>query len=136
MTSAVPSDPVLTRAAEVSTSGGAQPRNLTANYDYDVMGGVGGDQAPPRASRGPGPSWSVDGKSVVDVTAEEGKANLKRIDVASGRVQPWTSGNQAVLNFATVRGKTVALVSTPTMMGDLFLVGENGTMTRLPVRTR
>ncbi|HEY8848714.1 MAG TPA: S9 family peptidase, partial [Thermoanaerobaculia bacterium] len=115
----------------VSASGGAQPRNLTANYDYDVMSGVGGDQGSPRASHGPRPIWSADGKSVSVVTAEEGKANLKRIDVTSGRVQPWTSGNQAVLNFVSVRGRTVALVSTPTMIGDLFLVGDNGAMTRL-----
>jgi dipeptidyl aminopeptidase/acylaminoacyl peptidase len=115
----------------VSASGGAQPRNLTANYDYDVMSGVLGDQAPPRASGGPGPIWSADGKSVAVVTAEEGKANLKRIDVASGRVQPWTSGNQAVLNFASVGERTVALVSTPTMIGDLFLVADNGALARL-----
>ena len=115
----------------VSATGGAPPRNLTANYDYDVLSGVGGDQAPPRGSRGPRPIWSTDGKSVYVLTAEEGKANLKRIDVASGRVQPWTTGNQAVMNFVTGRGKTVALVSTPTMIGDLFLVGDNGALTRL-----
>ena len=115
----------------VVSAAGGPPRNLTANYDYDVMAGVGGDQGTPRAARGARPIWSADGKSIVVVTAEEGRANLKRIDVASGRVQPWTSGNQAVANFVSVRGKTVALVSTATTIGDLYLVADNGAQTRL-----
>ena len=33
----------------VDLAAGAQPKNLTANYDYDVCSGVGGDQGTPRA---------------------------------------------------------------------------------------
>jgi dipeptidyl aminopeptidase/acylaminoacyl peptidase len=112
-----------------STEG--QPRNLTTNYDYDVLSGALGDQAPPRASRGPQPVWSADGKTVYITAAEEGRVNLKRVDAATGAVKPWTTGNHALTTFATGGGKTVALVSTPTTIGDLFLVGDNGALTRL-----
>jgi dipeptidyl aminopeptidase/acylaminoacyl peptidase len=114
-----------------ATTPGSQPRNLTAAYDYEVMGGVGGDQAPPRAGGRSRPIWSSDGKSIVIIGAEEGRANLRRVDVATGKVTPWTSGNQSMSNVRMDGGKTIALVSTPTMIGDLFLVADNGSLTRL-----
>ena len=42
---------------------GARPRNLTANYDFDVCSGVGGDQGTPRAGGGDKIIWSHDGNS-------------------------------------------------------------------------
>jgi hypothetical protein len=43
--------------------------NLTADYDFDVDGGVLGDQAPPRGGEGSSPIvWAADGKSVVVAT--------------------------------------------------------------------
>src|SRR2546428_2576774 len=115
----------------VVAGAGGPPRNLTTNYDYDVLSSAGGDQAPPRASRGPRPVWSADGKTVYITAAEEGRVNLKRVDTATGAVKPWTTGNHALTTFATGGGKTVAIVSTPTAIGDLFLVGDNGALTRL-----
>lgn len=114
-----------------SLAPGSQPRNLTTAYDYEVMGGIGGDQAPPRAGGRSRPVWSADGKSITIVGAEEGRANLRRVDVATGRVIPWTNGNQSISTFRIDGGKTVALVSTPTIIGDLYLVADNGSMTRL-----
>src|SRR5207247_3741437 len=70
----------------VSTTPGAQPRNLTTAFNGEILGGVGGDQAPPRASRGPRPEWSADGKTLYVTAGEEGMVNLKRVDVVSGRV--------------------------------------------------
>jgi dipeptidyl aminopeptidase/acylaminoacyl peptidase len=114
-----------------STTPGSAPRNLTAAYDYEVMSGVGGDQSAPRGGGPARPVWSADGTSITIVAGEEGRANLKRVDVASGRVTPVTSGNQAVQNFRIGGGKTVALVSTPTRIGDLFLVAGDGSLARL-----
>jgi dipeptidyl aminopeptidase/acylaminoacyl peptidase len=116
----------------VSTANGSTARNLTASYDFDILAGVGGDQRAPRAGGGGGrPVWSEDGKTIVAVSAEEGRVNFKRIDPASGRVTPWTTGNQDIQSYSIRGGKTVALISTPTMIGDLYLVGADGAMTRL-----
>ncbi len=115
-----------------STTPGSQPRNLTASYDYEMLsGGVGGDQAPPRANRGPRPEWSADGKTIFITTADQGMVNLSRVDAASGRVEPWTRGKRDLATYDIAGRTTVALVSTPTTIGDLYLVGSDGSLARL-----
>ena len=102
----------------------AKPRNLTANYDFDVCSGVGGDQGTPRAGGGDKIVWSRDGNSLYTVTAEQGRANLEQFDVASGKITPVTKGNQAVERYrATEDGsKFAVLISTPTNIGDLYWI--------------
>ncbi|HLY18556.1 MAG TPA: S9 family peptidase [Bryobacteraceae bacterium] len=103
---------------------GSSPRNLTAAYDYDIAGGVGGDQAPPRGSGGSKPYWSADGRSIFVDAAEEGRANLKRIDAETGKVDALTRGDQDLFSYsATPDGsKAAVLISTPTNIGDLFFL--------------
>jgi len=115
----------------IGTAPGSQARKLTASYDYDVLSGVGGDQAPPRANRGPRAMWSSDSKTIYVTSAEEGKVNLKRVDAARGRMDAWTNGKHDILTFIVRDGRAVALVSTPTMISDLFSIDANGVMTRL-----
>src|SRR6266540_1405529 len=50
----------------------AKPRNLTANFDFDVPGFVIGDSAPPRAGGQNKPIWTADGKGLVALYAKEG----------------------------------------------------------------
>ncbi|HYK21070.1 MAG TPA: prolyl oligopeptidase family serine peptidase, partial [Pyrinomonadaceae bacterium] len=107
---------------------GAKPRNITANFDYDVGSGVGGDNTAPRAGGGSPPVWSSDGRSITIVYAKEGKANLGSFDVASGRESDVTTGNQAVVNYRAVpdASKFVLLISTPTRIGDLYWLDKPG----------
>ena len=107
---------------------GAQPRNLTAGFDYDVGSGVGGDNAPPRASGGSDPIWSSDGREIIEVYAKEGKANLGRFDTASGKEMDVTTGNQAVISFRSTpdRKRLIYSISTPTRVGDLFSIDRSG----------
>lgn len=106
----------------------AQPRNLTAGFDYDVGSGVGGDNAPPRGGGGNAPIWAADGRSIIETYAKEGKANLGMFDVATGRETDVTQGNQAVGNFRSAPGgsQLVFTVSTPTRIGDLFWLDRPG----------
>jgi dipeptidyl aminopeptidase/acylaminoacyl peptidase len=106
----------------------AKPRNLTASYDYDVCSGVGGDQGTPRAGSGDRVLWTKDSKALIATVAREGKANLVQFDTTSGKPTEITRGNQAVEHFrATDDGsKFVALISTPTSIGDLFVVDRSG----------
>jgi dipeptidyl aminopeptidase/acylaminoacyl peptidase len=107
----------------------AQPKNLTADFDWDLGGGVGGDNSAPRGGGGFPPIWSADGKSIVALVGKEGRANLGRFDAATGKETDVTTGNQAVQSFrATPDGaKFALLISTPTRIGDLFWMDKPGT---------
>jgi dipeptidyl aminopeptidase/acylaminoacyl peptidase len=102
----------------------AKPRNLTASYDYDVCSGVGGDQGTPRAGGPDHVVWSADGNNLIVTTAREGRANLIQVDIASAKISEVTKGNQAVERFRANKDASglVALISTPTNIGDLFWV--------------
>ena len=65
---------------------GGTPKNLTTAYDFDIGGGIGGDQAPPRGGGRSQPFWSGDGRFIYIVAAEEGRANLKQVDAETGKV--------------------------------------------------
>jgi dipeptidyl aminopeptidase/acylaminoacyl peptidase len=106
----------------VAAEAGSQPRNLTADFDYDVLSGVGGDQAPPRGSRPALPVWSADGRSLIVHAAVRGRVDLQRVDVASGRLEPLTHGDHDVVSYAaSADGSRLALVlATPTAIGDLY----------------
>ena len=95
---------------------GAAPKNLAADYDYDMNSSVGGDNRAPRAPGLVSPVWSKDGSHVLDVVAKQGRAILVSIDAVSGKVQELSRGNQAVEQFATSDdGKVVVMnISTPT----------------------
>ena len=112
---------------------GATAKNLTANYDYDVNSGVGGDNRAPRAAGGLMPVWSKDGSHLLEVVAKQGRAVLVSIDAASGNVQELTRGDQAVQQFATSDdGKVIVMnISTPTMIDELFVLNQGGTQRQI-----
>jgi dipeptidyl aminopeptidase/acylaminoacyl peptidase len=117
-----------------SVEPGSQPKNLTSDYDFDIAGGVGGDQAPPRGSSPSKPYWSADGGSIIVDSAEEGRANLKRIDAESGKVRPLTTGDHSIFSYNATpdAAKAAVLVSAPTNIGDLFLMdGASGRLEQL-----
>jgi dipeptidyl aminopeptidase/acylaminoacyl peptidase len=103
---------------------GSKPKNLTAAYDYDITGGIGGDQGPPRGGRASRLFWSKDGSSIYVTASEEGRANLKRVDAESGKVEAITTGSYAIQAYdGTPDGsKAVLLISSPTAVGDLYLL--------------
>lgn len=107
-----------------AADGSAAPKNLTAAYDYDIGGSVGGDQRAPRGGGSGGAIWSADGRSITIVAGEQGDANLVRVDVASGAVSPVFKRAHTVQSYsATPDGKTlVAVTSTQTNINDLFVV--------------
>jgi dipeptidyl aminopeptidase/acylaminoacyl peptidase len=99
-------------------------KNLTADYDFDIGGGIGGDQAAPRGGSSRNPIWTSDGRSIVVVSGEQGDANLLRVDAANGAASPLLKGSHAVQSYTATRDaqKLVALVSTQMNIGDLFVV--------------
>jgi dipeptidyl aminopeptidase/acylaminoacyl peptidase len=111
----------------------AQPHNLTADYDFDMGDSVFGDNAAPRGGNGRTLHWSPDGRWLFDTVAKQGGTPLVRVDAQSGAVTEITHGEQAVLDFSTTSDAhaTIALISTPVMIGDLFSIAAGGTQTRI-----
>jgi dipeptidyl aminopeptidase/acylaminoacyl peptidase len=110
----------------------AKPRNLTANFDFDVPGFVIGDSSPPRAGGQNKPIWTPDGKGLIAVYTKEGNANLAVFDVpvaadaelGKAGVHDLTSGNQGVMSFRVTPdgSKLIYVLSTPTRINDLFVL--------------
>jgi dipeptidyl aminopeptidase/acylaminoacyl peptidase len=46
-------------------------------------------------------------------------------------MEAWTNAKHDIMSFAVRDGRAVALISTPTMIGDLFSIDEKGGLTRL-----
>jgi dipeptidyl aminopeptidase/acylaminoacyl peptidase len=115
----------------------AQPRNLTAGYDFDMGSSVFGDNAAPRGGSGATLHWSPDGRWLFDTVAKQGCTPLVRVDAQTGAVTEITHGDQAVLDFSITPDARIAvtLVSTPVAIGDLFTVSmdgsQNGAQTRI-----
>jgi dipeptidyl aminopeptidase/acylaminoacyl peptidase len=118
----------------MNNEAGATPKNLTASYDFDIGGGLTGDQ---RAPRGGSPSdiiWSRDNRTLFVNVAEHGRANLKRVDVATGKVEPVTTGDHEVQAYSATpdASKMALLISSPVDIGDLFLLDTaSGKLTQL-----
>ncbi|HEY7402143.1 MAG TPA: S9 family peptidase [Candidatus Angelobacter sp.] len=111
----------------------AKPKNLTANYDFDVCSGVGGDQGTPRAGGGDHIVWTKDGNSLITTTAAKGSADLIQVEIASGKITNITGGKKAVERFRANNdvSELVAVISTPTNIGDLVRIHHAGSGTQM-----
>jgi dipeptidyl aminopeptidase/acylaminoacyl peptidase len=112
----------------VENTVGATPKNLTAEWDFDIGSGITSDQHAPRGSQPSEVIWSKDGMSILVVAAEYGRANIKRVDVASGRVEPVTAGDHEVIAYTASAdvSKMALLISDPASIGDIFVVEIGG----------
>jgi dipeptidyl aminopeptidase/acylaminoacyl peptidase len=101
------------------------PRNLTAQYDFDIGGAIGGDQRAPRGAHPAAPVWTADGRAIVIRAGIQGDADLVRVDVEKGTVTP-VRGKQShdVMSYTADRGagRFAMVVSTQTNIGDLYLM--------------
>ena len=100
------------------------PRNLTEGYDFDIDGGLSGDQRAPRGGMPSGPIWTRDGRAILIKAGEHGDVNIKRIDAASGKVEALTEGRHDIMGYtADASGQLLAVVySTQTVLGDVRLL--------------
>ncbi|MGC1323014.1 MAG: S9 family peptidase [Candidatus Udaeobacter sp.] len=117
----------------LNLSPNAKPRNITANFDFDIDGFVIGDSSSPRAGGANKPIWTADGKGLIAVYSKEGKRNLALFGATvagdgdrgkSSSVQDLTSGNHGVMSFRATpdASKLVYVISTPTRVNDLFVL--------------
>jgi dipeptidyl aminopeptidase/acylaminoacyl peptidase len=107
---------------------GGTPRNLTVKYDFDMGGGVGGDQRAPRGGQPAVPAWTADGQSIIVRVGEQGNANIVRVNASSGAIDPLGKGSHDVMSYTVDTAvRSIAFVrSTPTVIGDLHVVSTTG----------
>src|SRR5207237_9004917 len=100
----------------------AKPRTVTTGFEFDLGGGVGGDNTAPRGGGGFPPVWSANGKSIAALVGKEGNAMLGSFDVATGKETDVTSANETIVSFRATpdASKFALLISTPTKIGDLY----------------
>jgi dipeptidyl aminopeptidase/acylaminoacyl peptidase len=118
----------------VDAAPGSSPKNLTEAYDYDVAGGIGGDQSAPRGENPKPIVWSRDGSSVIVTTAEKGSSNLKRIAIAGGKMEAVTTGEHDIAAYTAAKdGVTIAAtISTQTTIGDIAILKTTDGAGKLP----
>jgi len=108
----------------VDLTANAKPRNLTEKFDFDIGDGPFGDNAAPRAGGQSVPIWTPDEHSLIEIYGKEGKAILASFDATTGAVTDLVNGNETISRFRASNdgSKIVYAVSTPTRVGDLFLL--------------
>ena len=113
----------------VDLMAGAVAKDLTLEYDFDIGGGIGGDQSPPRGGTASLPYWSKDGKFLFVTVAEKGRSNLKKVDALTGQSGRgnYRRPRHLRLQCHTRRnGKVALLISDMTHIGDLFVIDREG----------
>jgi dipeptidyl aminopeptidase/acylaminoacyl peptidase len=98
--------------------------NLTANYDYEPGSDLAGDQRPPRGNLPGAIVWTPDGRSVILTTTEKARSNLVRVDAASGKMEPLTTGDHDVMAYtATPDASRFALaIGDAIHIGDIYVL--------------
>ena len=105
---------------------GSTPKNLTTDYDFDIAGGIGGDQSAPRGQNRKPIVWSPDGRDIAVVSAQHGSSNLIHVRLDTGRNSPLTDAKQDIVAYSAVPqgNKFAALLSTQTRIGDIFFIDQ------------
>ncbi|HEU4792817.1 MAG TPA: S9 family peptidase [Nitrolancea sp.] len=107
------------------SSGGGEPRNLTAALDRPAGDFAIGDTA---VETDRGVAWSLDGSTLYFQVSEAGNVHLYRISVAGGDAERVVGGARRVLNFSLSGDGRVAFVaSDPLNPGDVAVCAPDGT---------
>lgn len=108
---------------DVFVFSGRTANNLTTAYDFEIGSGVAGDQAPPRGGGGQPLIWTPDGRSLIFASTEHGRGNFMRLDVATSRIEPISSGDHAILAYSATpdASKIAVTINDILHMTELYL---------------
>ena len=82
----------------VLDTGGAKPREITANWDRDVSA----------------PVWSQDSKTIYFLSDDRGDVNLYEIGIHGGMRQVVTTGHRRFASLSVARGRPAVVYITST----------------------
>lgn len=106
---------------------GGTPTALTRDYDRSATGGVMGDLG---AGNGQYPiQWTPNGTGILFVTEDRGTAMVARVAMTGG-VGIVLGGDRNCAGFHAANTTLVAVVSSMTLPGDLFVANLDGTHER------
>ena len=106
---------------------GGKLTGLTTGTDIEVGEGPGGDNAAPRGNAPSPPIWTADGSGIIVRVGREGRGNLQRFPVSGGSPTAVTNGKPAVMTYHEgANGEIAAILSTPTEIGDIFMLDAAG----------
>ncbi|HEX5135278.1 MAG TPA: S9 family peptidase, partial [Thermoanaerobaculia bacterium] len=110
--------------AELFVFADGKATNLTSDYDYEPGSDLASDQRPPRGGLPTPIVWTPDGRSLLLVTTEKGRSNLVKVDVASRRIEPLTTGDHDVMGYTATpdASKLAVAIGDATHIGDLYLL--------------
>jgi hypothetical protein len=96
---------------------------LTAGYDYEIGNDVLGDRHPPRGGGSSPLVWTPDGRDPIVATTERGRSNLVRIDLATRRVEPLTTGGHEILAYTATpdAARFAVTVGDPRRLPEVYL---------------
>ncbi len=103
---------------------GGKATSLTADYDYEMGSNLAGDQRPPRGSVSSAIVWTRDGRSILLVTTEKGRSNLVRVNVATRKVEPLTTGDHDVMAYSATpdASKLAVAIGDANEISDVYLL--------------
>ena len=113
---------------------GGKAANLTADYDFEMGSNLAGDQRPPRGAAPSPLVWTPDGRSILLVTTEQGRSNLRKVNVATRNLEPLMKGDHDVMAWsATPDASKLALaIGDANDIGDVYVLDvSTGKLTRL-----
>ncbi|MDQ6833898.1 MAG: S9 family peptidase, partial [Chloroflexota bacterium] len=106
---------------------GGTPTALTRDYDRSATGGVMSDLG---AGNGQYPiQWTPDGAGILFVTEDHGAAMVARVAMTGG-VGIVLGGDRNCVGFHAANTTLVAVISSMTLPGDLFVANLDGTHER------
>ena len=75
--------------------------DLTGPSDIEIGNDIIGDQHPPRGGEGSSPLvWTAAGDAFVVAATEHGRSNLVRVDLATKRIEPVTTGDHEIVAYS------------------------------------
>ncbi len=104
----------------------ARVRDIGASYDFDFGEAISSDQHPPRGGGETPLAFADEGRSVITVVGRHGAAQLVRVNLVDGRIEPLTDDSHEILHgTATADARRWALTqgdaSTPVELWSLDL---------------
>jgi dipeptidyl aminopeptidase/acylaminoacyl peptidase len=98
--------------------------DLTPGQSFELGNDIISDQHPPRGGGSSPIVWTPDSSALIVSTTDRGRSNLVRLDVASRRIEPLTSGDHEILSYSATpdASRLAVTIDDATHLSGLYLL--------------